>query len=65
MPWPCPPEPGRDLRERLTLAQVNQDEQGLLPGSSFRHRDPIAARCRRIIPATKDRVWRDSGSAAR
>jgi hypothetical protein len=26
------PEPGCDLRERLALAQVDQDEQGLLPG---------------------------------
>jgi hypothetical protein len=32
---------------------------------SFRQRDPIEARWRRMIPATKIRAWRDNGSAAR
>ena len=51
------PEPGRELGERLALAQVGQDQQGLLRrGSASASSDPIAARWRRMIPAAKFRV---------
>jgi len=45
------PEPGGQLGERLAFPQVSQDQQGCLPGFSFRQHDPISFRWRRMIPA--------------
>jgi len=56
---------GEMAGERLAFPQVNQDEQGLLPGFSFRQHEPIDARWRRMIPDTYVRVRDDNGSAAR
>jgi hypothetical protein len=46
------PEPGRELRVRLAFPQVTSTSIACCPPFSFRHRDPIAGRCRRMIPAT-------------
>jgi hypothetical protein len=35
---------------------VDEHQQSLLPAFSFRHTDPIEARCRRISPAVNVRV---------
>jgi hypothetical protein len=35
---------------------LDQDQEGLLPGFSFRHSEPIEIRWRRMIPAAKFRV---------
>jgi len=59
------PEPRRELSERLAFPQLSQDQERLLPGFTFRQRDPAGFRCRRMIPAAKSTVLRDSGSAAR
>jgi len=50
------PEPGREASERFAFAQADQDQEGLLPGFSFRHSEPIEFRWRRMIPAAKFRV---------
>src|SRR5262249_52102149 len=43
----CRPEPGGELGERLAFAQVDQDQEGLLPGVQLppqrADRDPVAA----------------------
>ena len=63
------PNPPRDLeRERLSLAQVDQHQQGLLPPRV--QLPPQRPDCRPVAahgisPAVKVRVWRDNGSAAR
>jgi hypothetical protein len=59
------PEPGRQVGERLAFAEVSEHHERLLAGFSFRQREPIEARWRRMIPAAKVRVLRDNGSAAR
>ena len=41
------PEPGRDLGERLALAQVDEDQQGLLPGVQL----PPGRPDRDLVPA--------------
>ena len=41
------PEPGRDLGERLALAQIDQDQQGLLPGVQL----PPGGPDRDLVPA--------------
>jgi hypothetical protein len=48
---PADPNPGRELRECLALAQVREHEQGLPPGFSFRQPGPTSFRRRRIVPA--------------
>ena len=46
----------RKAGERLAFAQVDQDQEGLLPGFSFRHSEPIEIRWRRMIQIAKFRV---------
>ena len=50
------PEPGREAGERLTFAQVDQDQEGLLPEVQLPSQQPIKIRWRRMIPAAKFRV---------
>jgi hypothetical protein len=45
-------EPGLQLGECIAFAQVGDPGRACCPGSSFRHRDPIDLRWRRMIPAT-------------
>jgi hypothetical protein len=57
------PEPGRELGECLAFARYASTSRACRPEFSFRQRDPIALRWRRMIPDAKVRALRDNGSA--
>ena len=62
---PAGPEARGQFVERLPLRRQASTSRASWPGSGFRHRDPVAFRCRRTAPAVKLRALDDSGSAAR